>query len=80
VREGTDDTFILLGFLFYIISTFIWLSVLSRVQLSFAYPLISFGYVLTVFFSWLLLNESVSLIRWLGVMVICCGVFLISRS
>ncbi|MBD3337122.1 MAG: EamA family transporter [Candidatus Eisenbacteria bacterium] len=57
-----------------------WLAVLSRVDLSFAYPMLSFGYVLVLMFSALILREPVSPLRWLGAIVIVAGVYLISRS
>ena len=70
---------IILGFLGYFVSSIIWLLVLSRVELSYAYPLISLGYIFVVFFSWLLFKEPVSLLRWLGVILICVGVSLVTR-
>jgi multidrug transporter EmrE-like cation transporter len=71
---------VFVGFTLYFISALMWLIVLSRVELSFAYPLLSVGYVLILIASWLLFKENVSLIRWSGVIVICFGVYLISRS
>jgi len=41
---------------------------------------VSLAYVVVVFASVIFFKESVSLIRWIGVLVICGGVFLISRS
>ena len=61
------------------ISALFWLTVLSKIELSVAYPLISisyiFGYLAAIFF----LGESVSFIKFLGVGVIIIGVFLITR-
>lgn len=64
----------------YAISMVSWLAVLSRVPLSFAYPLVAIGYLITAILAWLLLGESIPGIRWLGIATICLGVFLISRS
>jgi multidrug transporter EmrE-like cation transporter len=57
-----------------------WLSVISRVDLSWAYPMLAIGYVLVLLFSSLILKEHVPLVRWVGALVICLGVYLISRS
>jgi multidrug transporter EmrE-like cation transporter len=38
------------------------------------------GYVLAVFFSWLLFKEPVGTMRLVGLAVICVGVTLLSRS
>jgi drug/metabolite transporter (DMT)-like permease len=71
---------ILFGFLSFVIGAVFWLSVLSRVNLSWAYPMLSLGYVLVLIVSSLALKEHVSLIRWVGALVICFGVFLVFRS
>jgi len=54
--------------------------VLSKVELSIAYPMLSMGYVFVLLASWILFSEPVTMIRWLGVMVIMAGVTLISRT
>jgi len=71
---------VLLGFLMYGVSSLFWLFILSKLPLSLAYPLVSMGYVLVVFFSWLLLREHVGIGRMAGVAVICCGVALLALS
>jgi len=72
--------FVFLGFLLYLLSSFFWLLAISKVPLSYAYPLVSISYVLVLFFSWILFKENVGLVRWLGVAVIMFGVYLISRT
>ena len=62
------------------VSALLWLVALSRVKLSVAYPMISLGYVAVIFFSWLILRESVKPITIAGCLVIMFGVFLISRG
>lgn len=57
-----------------------WLAALSRVDLSWAYPLLASGYVLILIVSALFLNEQVSLVRWSGAGLIIVGVYLVSRS
>ena len=47
--------------------------VLSKVDLSVAYPLLSMGYVIVLIASWILFKEPVILIRWVGVFVIMFG-------
>ena len=42
---------IILGFFFYGISAALWLIVLTRADLSYAYPMLSMGYVAVVFLS-----------------------------
>jgi drug/metabolite transporter (DMT)-like permease len=68
------------GFLFYGLSSLIWLWVLSRVQLSYAYPILALAFPIVVVFSVILFGESVSLVRWIGISTIVVGVFLLARS
>jgi drug/metabolite transporter (DMT)-like permease len=72
--------YILLGLGCYVTGFLIWLIVLAKAEVSFAYPLISLGYVLTAVMGWWLLGENVTWMRMAGIMVTCFGVFLISQS
>ncbi len=71
---------ILLGFIFVFGASIFWLAVLSRVDLSFAYPLLALGYVVTALLSRFLFDEAISPTRWAGIAVICLGVVLVSRT
>ena len=66
-----------LGLLFYVLSALIWLVVLSRVDLSFAYPFIGINYILVLLVSRFALGEQVGWIRWSGAVIIFVGVSLI---
>jgi drug/metabolite transporter (DMT)-like permease len=57
-----------------------WLVVLSRLQVSLAYPMLSLGYIIATGLGFLLLGEQPSLMRLLAIGVICLGVFMISRT
>lgn len=71
---------VIIGLLMYMVGAALWLIVLSRENLSFAYPLIGSTYILVVLISRFLLNETVSPIRWVGALIISLGVVLITRS
>jgi multidrug transporter EmrE-like cation transporter len=74
------NPYVLFALGLYGISVLLWLIVLSRVPLSYAYPLVSISYVLVVLASKWILGEPVSLTRWVGVLLICSGVILIAKS
>ena len=74
------NPYVLMGLVCFGLSSIFWLVVLSRLQLSLVYPMVSVAYVLVAFASVILFKEQVSLFRWLGIIVIIVGVFLISRS
>jgi multidrug transporter EmrE-like cation transporter len=75
-----SNLLVLGGFLCYLVSSILWIVVVSRVPLSYAYPMIGLGYVFIVLLSIIIFKEEVSLVRWIGVGAICLGVFLISRT
>lgn len=64
----------------YAVSILLWMSVLSKVEVSYAYPFLSVGYVLSAIAGYAFFNENISPIRIVGIVVICIGVILISRS
>ena len=64
----------------YGLSSISWLILLSRVDLTYAYPALSLGYVVVTIVGALMLGEQVSAMRWTSVLIICFGVFLLSRS
>ena len=64
----------------YAISILLWMSVLSKVEVSFAYPFLSIGYIFAAVVGYMAFNEHLSLTRIIGIIVICIGVVLISRS
>lgn len=68
------------GLACYVISVVVWIMALSRVEVSVAYPMLSFGYVLNALAAWWLFGEALSIERMLGIGVIIFGVFLITRS
>ena len=80
LRGAISNEFVVLGFLCYAVSAASWLVILSRVELSFAYPLISIGYILVMILSKYLFNETVTGFRIAGTLLVCCGVFLLTRS
>jgi len=71
---------ILAGFAIIFCGSLIWLAVLSRADLSWAYPLLSLGYLFVVLTSWFFLGEALSLLRVMGTIFVCLGVLLIFRS
>lgn len=69
-----------LALLAYGLSVVVWLVGLSRVPVSQAYPILSLGYVLTALLAWPLLGEAVSTMRFVGILIIIAGVWLVTRS
>ena len=64
----------------FVLATGLWLLGLQKLDLSYAYPLVAFGYVLVNILSALFFHESVNRDRWIAVGVIGIGVMLIAGS
>ncbi|NHM33950.1 EamA family transporter [Neobacillus terrae] len=71
--------FIFLGFVLYILATVIWMYLLSKLPLSFLYPLQSVAYVLALFVGLFLFKEQIPITRWVGTAVILAGVYLVVK-
>lgn len=68
------------GLLLYAISSVFWILALSRNDLSYAYPMLSLGYIAVILISWFALGEEVNGARILGVALITVGVTLVFKS
>ena len=68
------------GLSLFVISMASHLVVLSRVQLSFAYPFLSLAYVIVAAYAFFIFGEDVGLARIAGIALICCGTFFIALS
>jgi len=68
------------GLVCYALSVVIWVTVLSRAEVSFAYPFLGIGFVLVTFASALLLGEAISAQRVAGTALIALGVAVLARS
>ena len=69
-----------LGLVLFGLSAVVWLGVLSRVSLSFAYPFASLTYVVIVVVDRFVLGQSVPSARWIGVAAIVAGILVIART
>ncbi len=78
-QVGTNP-FVALGLLCYVVSVGVWILVLSRVEVSLAYPMLSIGYVVNALAAWWLFGENLTPTRIAGIAVICFGVWLLSRT
>lgn len=73
------NSFILGGLACYVVSVLVWIVLLSRVEVSLAYPLVSLGYIVTALAAWWLFGEHLSVERIAGIVIILFGVFLMTR-
>lgn len=80
VVRVAKEPFIWGGLALFGISAAVWIVVLSRTKLSFAYPFAALTYVIILLFDRLLLKVHQPALRWAGVAFIVSGIVLISRT
>ena len=72
--------YIWLGILCLLVFFTVHMLLLTWADYSYVQPATSLSYVSITMLSYLLLGEVISPLRWLGVTVICLGVFLVGRT
>jgi drug/metabolite transporter (DMT)-like permease len=80
VLRVAREPYVWLGLILFGISAAVWIVVLSRVSLSFAYPFAALTYVIILVFDRLILKVDVPGLRWAGVFLIVSGIVLVSRT
>ena len=78
--QAATNLAIWVGLICYVVSVVVWLLVLSRVDVSYAYPFLSVGYIVTTVIGYAYFNENITLYRLLGVALICLGVIFVAKS
>jgi undecaprenyl phosphate-alpha-L-ara4N flippase subunit ArnE len=68
------------GLALYGIGALTWLMVLSKLDLSLAYPMLALTYILIPLAARFILGEQVPALRWLGVGIIFIGVAVVSQT
>jgi multidrug transporter EmrE-like cation transporter len=71
------EKFVFIGIALYITSAAFWLVILSQEELSFAYPLIGIGYIVTAILAKIFFHESLTMFKILGIILIVVGAFFV---
>lgn len=74
------DPFIFSGLIATFASGLFWMATMTKLDISFAYPFTSLGFVLVLLFSYFLLGESLNAYKIIGVLVIILGIIIASRG
>ncbi len=78
-RVGTQPA-VLLGLGLYVVSAMGWIVVLSRVDLSVAYPFLGLSYAAVPVVAVVVLRERFSVTKWVAVALVFAGVVLVALS
>jgi len=68
------------GLILYFLSAALWLLVLAKYDVSYAYPFVGLGFIFTLGLGWWLLQEPVDFGRMVGTLFVAVGVYLVGRS
>jgi undecaprenyl phosphate-alpha-L-ara4N flippase subunit ArnE len=64
----------------FVVATGLWMIAISKIEMSYAFPMLGLGYLLVAVLSIFLLQEHVSFRRWAAIVVITLGVAIIYGS
>lgn len=74
------NSYLILGVMCYVIGMILWMIILSKFEVSFAYPMLSISYIFTAIFAYFVFNEPLTFNKILGIVIICFGVYILTRS
>ncbi len=74
------DPFLLSGLVSAFVASIFWLAAMTRFEISYAYPFMSLAFVLVLMFSVVLFNESLTVHKIAGLLLIITGIIISSRS
>lgn len=74
------NPWVFFGLCTFVVSMASHLAVLSRVDLSFAYPFLSLAYVVVAVYAYFVFQEDLNAYRIAGIGLICLGTMLIAQS
>lgn len=80
ILKAFTSPIVLGGLFLYLVSSVFWILALSHKDLSYAYPMLSMGYLAIILVSWFVLGENITVIRLVGVVLISFGIFLVFKS
>ena len=72
--------FVMGGLTLYFASAAVWLFVLAKVEVSFAYPFVGLGFILTMLLAYLINGEALSVAKIIGTLCIAIGIAFIAQG
>jgi len=74
------NVWVLMAVPLYTASFILWMYILSKLNLSFAYPFLALSFVMVPLVSLFLFGENISTLKWAGIFVIFSGIVMIGFS
>ena len=80
IARAVSSPYLLLGVVLQASFFFLYLTLLSRAEVSQVLPMTALDYVVVALLAQAVLGEAVTALRWTGIALITTGVFLVSRT
>ena len=80
VLHFASNPWVASGLTLYMLGAAVWLLVLARVELSFAYPFVGLGFIITMLLGWAVMGDALNAQRIAGTLLIVSGVVLVARG
>ena len=80
IIQAIGNIYIWAGMRSYAISILLWMVVLSKVNVSLAYPFLSIGYIVTAIIAYFAFGEPITFQKVAGIAIICLGVVVLTYS
>lgn len=80
IVRAVSNPWLLVGVVFQASFFFLYLTLLSRAEVSQVLPMTALDYVVVALLAQTLLGEGVTALRWAGIALIVTGVFLVSQT
>ena len=80
LAHNVSSPIIWMGIIVYALNFFLWIVILSRIDLSVAMPIGSTTYLIIPLLAMFFLKEQVTLTRWFGITLIVVGIYFVSQS
>ncbi len=80
VSKSASSPLLWFGIFIFTLNFFVWIVILYKVDLSIAMPVGSFCYIFIPICAMLFLHESISLVRWCGIICIVLGIHFVAQS
>lgn len=80
ITSNAISPLVWIGIFLYTVNFFVWIAILSQIDLSLAIPLGSTTYLVIPLIAMVFLHEKMTLLRWGGVFLIIAGMYVLSKS
>ncbi|MEI7750752.1 MAG: EamA family transporter [Candidatus Omnitrophota bacterium] len=80
LAQNATSPLVIVGILLYAINFFLWIIILTKIDLSLAVPLGSTTYALIPFSAVLFLHEKISVMGIVGILFVILGILILSKS